>query len=290
MKKILLAFSLFVSFGLSAQVIYDADFSVDGAGFPDHMTGSVPASAPQTASGGTAPDAWVASYTSTPGTDGTANEFSVNSGVLRIQDWGGTAKWISQDIDVSTVNEVSISALATTVGGDVQSAASEFFEYFYILDAGSEVATDVPLDGSDTDGTPVNYSITTLDVSGATTLKVGFNFRVDGAGDGYEISEFVVTDLVTAPIVFNSELDFSELTQEFGYAVNPTYTTGELTISYNQATFENYTFSVVSPLGGVIANYPVTPNTLGQTIDVSQLPTGMYFLQLEDTAVPFVKH
>jgi len=180
---------------IHGQTIYDADFSNEGDGFADHTTSSPPASAPASVDGGsaTSPEGrWTASYTSTPGTDTTDNEFSVNSGVLRMQDWGGESRWESFSIDVSAVSQVTITATGVTIGDDVQNGSSEFFEYFYTLDSGSDVVTSVPLSG-DTAGTAVDYSVINLDVSTANTLTVGFNFDVNGAGDGYEIDSFTVT-------------------------------------------------------------------------------------------------
>lgn len=186
-------------------ILYDADFSNEGDGFPDHSTGSPPASAPQTTPlQGTSPNQWTLAYTATPSTDGTDNEFSVNSGVLRIQDWGNqNANFTSQTIDVSGATIVDITAVGQTIGASVQDAGSEFFEYFYILDGGTPQSTSITLSG-DTSGTAVNYSITNLDVSSANTLQVGFNFRVNGSNEGYEIASFVVestgTDTVS-PII-----------------------------------------------------------------------------------------
>jgi hypothetical protein len=194
-KKILVTISCALILNIAATFgqIYNADFSTEGDGFPDHITGSPPATGPASASGGIAPNNWTTSYTTIPSTDGTANEFSVNaSGAIRIQDWGSSdAKWESANIDVTGINSVTIIVVGETIGSAVQNAGSEYFKYFYKLDSGTENETAVVLAG-ETSGTPVNYNEYTLDVSAVNTLNVGFNFQVDGANDGYEISSFKV--------------------------------------------------------------------------------------------------
>jgi len=178
---------------LSAQnTYYAADFTNEGDGFPDHTTDTPPEAGPQSVDGGsaTSPEGrWTASYESDPLTDGSANEFSVNEGVLRIQDWGGEARWESFPIDVSGVDSVQITALGAALG-EPQNAGSEFFEYFYTLDGGAEEATPVSPSG---EGEPVNSAIV-VDVAGVDSMTVGFAFNLNGGGDGYEISSIEVTD------------------------------------------------------------------------------------------------
>ena len=205
MKKhfTLFCFALGMVLSLHAQTLYVADFTTDGDGFPDHTTSTPPAAGPQTATGGASPNDWTVSYTDEPSTDGSANEFSVNSGVMRIQDWGDeSATWESASIDVSGVNNIDIQASGATIG-TAQNAGGEFFEYFYQLDGGSRVTTSVNTGGS---GSAVNYDISNLDVSGASTLVVGFSFLVNGGGDGYEISSFEVTENVPST---DTELNFN---------------------------------------------------------------------------------
>ena len=189
-----------------AQGLYHADFSNEGDGFPDHDMDTPPITAPptQSESGGLAPNDWMVSYQADPSTDGTTNEFSVDEkGNMRIQDWGDQpATWISAVIDVSDFSLLNIHALGTTIGTNVQNTASEFFEYFYVLDGGVAVITDVSI-GNEGPGAPVNYSIMGLDVSGVSSLQVGFRFQVNGAGDGYLISSFEVSSPLL-PIVISS--------------------------------------------------------------------------------------
>ncbi|MEZ4957110.1 MAG: T9SS type A sorting domain-containing protein [Saprospiraceae bacterium] len=195
-----------------SQIIYNADFSIEGDGFPDHTTSIPPAEGPQSVNGGSAPNNWEASYTTKPATDGSANEFSVNSGQMRIQDWGGSASWQSAAIDVSSVINLDITANGVTLGNTVQNVGSEFFNYFYILDGGSPVTTPIVLSGESA-GTPVNYNITGLDVSMANSIVVGFSFNVNDADEGYLISSYTVTAtaLPVELIDFNARKYFNSI-------------------------------------------------------------------------------
>ncbi|WP_178990303.1 T9SS type A sorting domain-containing protein [Winogradskyella schleiferi] len=171
--------------------LYDADFSNDGDGFPAHSDASPPAAGPAFAGPfGSSFNHWTLSYDTTPGTDGTDNTFEVSGGELQTRDWGGQGIFTSQSINVSGVSSVDISA----TGLDVDANQDEF-TYFYILDGGSRVETIV----SSGDGDPVNYSIVDLDVSGASTLEVGFEFSENGSDQGYDVSQFIVTAGCTAP-------------------------------------------------------------------------------------------
>ncbi len=186
---------------LGTAQLYDADFSNEGDGIPDHSTSNPPAPGPFAVMGGTPPNSWTAGYSSTPSTDNSDNEFSVNGGVLRIQDFGGTGTFASASIDVSALNFVDITATGIFIGSDVQNAAGEFFEYYYSLDGGAPVTTQV-VGGNQ--GDPANYNVTNLDVSAASTLVVGFTFDVNGAGDGYEIASYTVTNAGTLPVTLTS--------------------------------------------------------------------------------------
>ncbi len=192
MKK--LYFLLFILIGATSygQVIYDADFSNDGDGFSDHTTSTPPAPAPASVTGGTSPNDWTLRYETTPGTDGSANSFSVSGGALVSDDWGGQGIFESALINVSALSSVNISAISVNSG-----ANDDNFTYFYILDGGSRVETVI---GETNNGDPVNYSVTGLDVSGANTLVVGFEFSENGGGDGYTTSSFQVINAVGCSI------------------------------------------------------------------------------------------
>lgn len=171
---------------VSAQ-IYNADFSTDGDGFPDHSTANPPAAAPASVGPfGSAGNQWSLNYTSKPSSDASDNIFKVSSGSLISNDWGGQGIFQSQSIDVSGINFVNISAATMNVG------ANDYkFEYFYILDNGSRIGTG---DISSNNDDPINYNINNLDVSGASSLIVGFEFFENGANQGYSTSSFSVTN------------------------------------------------------------------------------------------------
>ncbi|NRA94302.1 MAG: lamin tail domain-containing protein, partial [Psychroserpens sp.] len=169
--------------------LYDADFTNDGDGFPAHTSGSPPAAGPTSVGPfGTAPNQWLLSYDTAPGSDTTANTFEVSGGELTTRDWGGQGIFTSQVIDVTGISVVDITATGINVGANT--SGSEYFRYFYILDGGSRVETDV----DSSNGQPVNYSVLSLDVSGATSLEVGFEFFENGSGDGYDIANFMVVE------------------------------------------------------------------------------------------------
>ena len=174
--------------------------------------------------------------------------------MLRIQDWGDQdARFESQSIDVMLLTTVSISAGGLTIGGDVQNGANEFFEYFYTLDGGTDVTTDISL-SADTAGTAVNWAITSLDVSGVDFITVGFNFQVNGSGDGYEISEISVDDMPAPGVTVTlggGSLDVEEggATDTFDVVldappnndvtINLSNPDGEVSLSTSSLTFTN---------------------------------------------------
>ena len=181
-----LAFALSFNSHFYAQtILFDADFTTDNDGFADHSTANPPAMAPVSVNGGIAPNDWNLSYTSTPATDDTDNSFKVISGALVSQDWGGQGIFQSTVINVASVNLVDISAVSINAG-----ANDDNFTYFYILDGGTRVNTAI---GMTTSGDAVNYSLSNLDVSGSTSLVVGFEFSENGSSQGYSTSSFLVT-------------------------------------------------------------------------------------------------
>ncbi|MEY8847895.1 lamin tail domain-containing protein [Psychroserpens sp. XS_ASV72] len=239
--------------------LYDADFSNDGDGFPAHNSSSPPAAGPaQVGPFGTAPNAWFLSYDTTPGTDGSDNIFEVIAGELVSDDWGGQGIFTSQVIDVTGISVVDITATGVNVG-----ANDDNFTYFYILDGGSRVETPV----SSTNGDPVNYSVLSLDVSGATSLEVGFEFSENGGGDGYNVSEFLVVEgSADTSVQFTSTSDTVienagtyDLTFEITFedAINPTSFDVVLTAG-DAADIDSYTTQTVTFPAGSAANQTVT--------------------------------
>jgi hypothetical protein len=191
-----LKFSLLLTFiGLSAVIqsqIYEADFSNENDGFTDHNTNSPPATgAQQTAIFGAAPNSWYLSYPSAPGTDATANSFKVSEGKLVSEDWGGVGVFQSTTINVSAVSTINISAQTVNTG-----ANDDVFKYFYILE-GIKVESS---NQSTAEGETINYNIVALDVSGASSLIIGFEFSENGANSGYTTSSFTVIEN-TEPII-----------------------------------------------------------------------------------------
>ena len=267
MKKLFSTLFLFVfTISLSfAQVLYNADFSSEGEGFPDHTTSNPPVAGPASATGGSSPNNWTASYETEPATDGSANQYKVDGGKLHIEDWGGTAEFISPAIDISAVATLTIDALGMTVGSGVQNGSSEFFEYFYIID-GVETTVDVPLTG-DSAGDPVNLASGTLDVTSASTLQVGFRFNVNGAGDGYDICSFIV-EAITLPVEltkFNvaknankvnltwqtaSEINNDRFEIERSNDANRFENIGEVAGEGNSQRLNDYTFVDKQPING----------------------------------------
>ena len=178
---------------LNAQTsidLYAADFSIEGQGVPDHTSLVPPAPGPQTFEGGTPPNNWTVGYDVTPLSDNSDNEFSVNNGVIRIQDFGGEGFLNSRSIDVTGLSTVSITGLGEVLGSGVQNSPQEFFQWFYVLDGNTPINAPRNVDNA---GDELGVLWQDIDVSGAETLTVGFRFRVNGGGDGYLISALNVS-------------------------------------------------------------------------------------------------
>ncbi|MEE9408768.1 MAG: lamin tail domain-containing protein [Polaribacter sp.] len=189
LKFTMLLSMLFLASNTLGQ-IYNADFTNNGDGFTDHSTATPPSVGPASVGPfGAASNQWSLSYTSTPSTDSSANSFKVTGGSLASDDWGGQGIFQSQNIDVSAINLIDISAITLNSG-----ANENKFKYFYILDGGSRVET---ANTTSTNGDNVNYTISALDVSGANTIVVGFEFEENGGSQGYTTSSFSVS--VAAP-------------------------------------------------------------------------------------------
>ncbi len=160
-----------------AATIYDADFS--GAEGITHTTSSPAPAGPHSVDG---PN-WTFSYPTSPSTDTTANFARAAGDRFETEDWGGEAQVISDSIDVSSYDAVDIQWDGTTVGSEVfnNPAGGERFEWFYTLDAGAPVVQSTTSDGS------LGKLLSAVDVSGATSLAVGFAWNVNGSGDGFDV-------------------------------------------------------------------------------------------------------
>lgn len=254
MKNLFRFIFCFFSVSLNAQ-IYNADFSNDGDGFLDHSSASPPAAAPASVNGGVAPNDWTLSYTTIPSTDITANSFKVVGGQLVSNDWGGQGIFESANIDVSGISSVDITAISQNV-----SANDDNFDYFYILDGGSRVTTSI---GVTNDGDPVNYNITNLDVSGASTLVVGFEFSENGVGAGYATTSFTVTDVSSPTVGFDNTTSTEMETNA------PFVTTIPVTMSNYGGSQVDLSVTVT---GGTaeVTDYTLNTNALSFTADGTQ--------------------
>ncbi|WP_456439425.1 lamin tail domain-containing protein [Psychroserpens sp.] len=250
--------------------LYDADFSNDGDGFPAHTTASPPVAGPTSVGPfGTAPNSWSLSYDTTPGSDTSANNFEVLSGDLFSQDWGGQGIFTSQVIDVTGLSVVDITATGINVGANENN-----FIYFYSIDGAPRVETSV----TSTNGDPVNYALTGINVSGATDLEVGFEFSENGSNDGYSVSEFLVIEGATnTSVQFASTSDSVlegagtyDLTFEilFEDALNDTTFDVVLTAG-DVADINTYTTQTVTFLAGTSAAQTVTVTITDDLIDES---------------------
>ena len=156
------------------------------AGF-DHSTSNPPAAAPAESCGTN----FILTYASTPVTDGGSNEFGNQSNLglsgLSSADFGGPASFQTFPVDVSAVTAVDITAVGNTAGSGVFNGSAgspsvpEQFEWWYSLDGGAQqVFFSSTSDGS------LAASQLNLDVTGVNEIVLGFNFAVNGAGDGFE--------------------------------------------------------------------------------------------------------
>ena len=234
----------------AAGHLYSAEFSTDDNGFDDHSTASPPADGPASAGPfGISPNQWSLSYTDAPSTDSGGNVFKVSGNALITTDWEGEAIFKSATIDVSGLSSINISAIGETLGSAVQNSGSEFFKYYYILDEGSAIETDIPLSG-DSAGTEVNYSVTSLDVSSASSLVIGFSFNANGSGDGYSISSFSVT--YSSPSVTTITWDGSDSSD---WATGANWDTNTVPTATDNVMIPNVvTAPIIGATTGAVAN------------------------------------
>ena len=120
-----------------------------------------------------------------------------------VQDWGGSGTLTSDTINITSSGTFDFSGSAVTVSdGPAFNVSSEGFEWFYAINGGTEVAfggVGQGFGGSDVgDGVDLSDSVTDIAVSSGDTLQVGFNFNVNGANDGFEVSSMSV-DVIPEP-------------------------------------------------------------------------------------------
>jgi hypothetical protein len=190
MRKLHIYFLLFLTlvfaFDATAQTtLYNADFSTVTEF--RHTSSSPPAAAPPTQS--LSGNNWTISYESTPSTDGTDNVFGSDGTSMSSEDFGGEAFFATATIDLTGVNTFSIDGDASTVGGSVFNGSNEYFQWSYTLGSNTTTATAYTSDGSlNTD--PAWQNIPT---NGETSLTVRFAFDINGSGDGFDVTQLVVT-------------------------------------------------------------------------------------------------
>lgn len=174
-----------------AATLYDADFS--GNQGVTHTTSSPAPAGPHSVAG---PN-WTFSYAASPSTDTTSNFARAAGDRFETEDWGGEAQVVSDAIDVSSYDAVDIDWVGTTVGSEVfnNAGGGEHFEWFYMLDANPAVSQSTTSDGS------LDKLLSGVDVSSASSLKVGFLWQVDGAGDGFDMFSMSVSGEPTRPDV-----------------------------------------------------------------------------------------
>lgn len=187
--KITCAIALAAGFAAAANadIVYNADFSVSGIGWTHTSSSPLPGS-----SGTMAGPNYSLYFANSPSTDGSSNYFLTSGGVLESSDFGGDHGFVSADIDVSSFDEVTIDIINDFLGTDsFNNGGTEFIEYYYTLDGGSKQSFYYFTD--DPNGPDLNAILADLDVSGASTLTVGFDANVNGGGDGFTLSSVTVT-------------------------------------------------------------------------------------------------
>jgi hypothetical protein len=254
-KAPIVLFMLFLASITNGQ-IYNADFTTDGHGFPDHTTSLPPEAGPQTtANFGTVPNSWNLSYTTTPATDASTNSFKVSNGSLVASDWGGIGIFKSAPIDVSLIDVVNISAITEN-----NNANDDLFNYFYILDDGTRVNAD---NISSDNEAAVNYTENNLNVSENNSLIVGFEFSENGGNQGYTTSSFTVTEV--KPIIgFDATISSEE--------ENPVnFSSANIPITVRNYAGTQIDINVAATVGSAEADdFTFTSQTLSFTANGSQ--------------------
>ncbi len=161
---------------------YVADFSIDGQGSTHDTVGDGFEMSPVIGAN------WRIRWDSNPSSDQSTNRLVTEGGRFVSSDWGGRAFFETDSIDVSAARSVSIAAVGETVGDEVFNSSLESFAWFYSFDGGPPVYQPART----TDGS-LDFGVI-LDVAEVSSLVVGFDFRINGDGDGFEIRSVRVSD------------------------------------------------------------------------------------------------
>lgn len=113
--------------------------------------------------------------------------FVGEGGDFAAYDWGGDGTFTSNDIDVSSYAEVDIDG---QFDGQFNTG-SEFSNFFYRLDGGGN--NDFGAGVEDTEHNNETADVEDLDVSGASTLVVGFEYNHDGTDNYFNVDWLRVT-------------------------------------------------------------------------------------------------
>lgn len=184
MRLLLSAALLLGASAAHASTIYQADFSA--VNLIDHTsTGNAVEPSPQAASN------FTFGYTGTPSSDSTLNFFGTDGDSLISSDFGTEHFMITSVIDVSALGIVDISITNAFLGVDsFNNSPSEFIEYYYSLDGG--LSTTFFSFTDDPNGPDLN-ALERVDVSSASDLVIGVTANVNGAGDGWDMTELSVS-------------------------------------------------------------------------------------------------
>ncbi len=179
-----------VSVGMTSVAsasLYQADFT-QSVSIDHTSSGNALESSPQFGAN------FAIGYPSNPSSDSTRNFLETDGNSLVSSDFGGDHFMYTDTIDVSGWNEVSIDILADFVGSDsFNNSPTEFIEYAYTLDGGSQVPFFYFTD--DPNGPNLNAS-TLVDVTGISDLVVWVNANANGSGDGWDMTSLVVEGTV----------------------------------------------------------------------------------------------
>lgn len=188
MKTVMTVAAVAALTGAASAQLYTADFS-SGLSIDHTSNGNAIESSPQSGSNN-----FIIGYPTVPSSDTTRNFFETTGSSLISSDFGGDHFMLTDSIDVSGWNEVSIDMLADFVGTDsFNNSPTEFISYSYVLDGGSPVEffsfTDDP------NGPDLN-AFELVDVTGINSLEIRIDANANGSGDGWELTQLVVEGTV----------------------------------------------------------------------------------------------